>query len=156
MKRRNLFRRAAAWLGLGAVVKAAPAAAEASLVTVSDGDAFVSEVVAAMAKYRKEMEGREFGFIRYGIPFVFGVVPVKPLRGFPPGFTWLEMSPENFARVHVDEGDGFFREYLVREKGGHWVPGGEVGVTVFVSASRGVRVSPEKRLMIGHKKHPQN
>jgi hypothetical protein len=76
----------------------------------------------------------------YGMRCVFGHAEPKPLRGFPDGYTWMDITGDDWVRVFVDnhEHDGAIREFLVRESadGAFWEPAGEVGVSLFLRSTQ--------------------
>lgn len=60
---------------------------------------------------------------------VFGNVPEKPLRGFPPGETEVRIHPKDFVRVVVKNRNGT-REFVPHDAGDFWEPCLEVDPSV--------------------------
>jgi len=65
--------------------------------------------------------------------FVFGLAEVKPLKGFPEGRVRVKLRSDEFAvaLVRIPKTQKTER-HLLKEKDGEWIPGGQIGVDVFV------------------------
>jgi hypothetical protein len=61
---------------------------------------------------------------------VFGVVEVKPLKGFPPGKVRIRMRHNDFVVVFIRPPNGGVRRFVIEERAGHWVPAHEIGANV--------------------------
>jgi predicted DNA-binding antitoxin AbrB/MazE fold protein len=58
--------------------------------------------------------------------YVYGVKKPLPTKGFPEGKIRFKLRVEEFALAYVKTPNGI-REFFVKQSGGYWIPGPEIG-----------------------------